>query len=355
MALALRLAQRSLGRVWPNPAVGCVIVDAQGHLAGQGWTQDGGRPHAETEAIRQAGPRTRGGTAYVTLEPCAHHGQTGPCADALVDAGLARVVSATEDPDPRVAGRGHARLAAAGIAVDTQVLDDDARWVNAGFLSRVLRGRPLVTLKVATTMDGRIALASGESRWITGPEARQHAHLMRAQHDAVLAGIGTVLADDPELTCRLDGVDHRRMVRVVLDTHARLPESSRLCRSAERQAVWLLTARPEAAVRLADCNVRVLPVAPGGRGVDVADAMRVLAAEGLTRVLVEGGAQVMTSLIRAGVADRLLWYRAPAIMGEGVAAFSSLSLSGLADMPRVLRKETQVLGQDLLETCEFGT
>ncbi|MFN9356646.1 MAG: bifunctional diaminohydroxyphosphoribosylaminopyrimidine deaminase/5-amino-6-(5-phosphoribosylamino)uracil reductase RibD [Alphaproteobacteria bacterium] len=355
MALALRLAQRSLGRVWPNPAVGCVIVDAGGHVAGQGWTQDGGRPHAETEAIRQAGARARGGVAYVTLEPCAHHGQTGPCAEALVSAGVARVVSATEDPDPRVAGRGHARLVQAGIAVDTGVLGGEARHLNAGFLSRIMRGRPLVTLKVATTLDGRIAMTSGESKWITGPEARAHAHLMRAQHDAVLAGIGTVLADDPELSCRLDGIDHRRLVRVVFDTRARLPEGSRLCRSADRQAVWLLTAQPDAAAHLARANVRVLPVAAAPEGIDPLDALRVLAAEGLTRVLVEGGAQVVTSLLRARLADRLAWYRSPAIMGQGVAAFSGLGLSGLADMPRVLRKETRVLGQDLLETCEFDT
>jgi diaminohydroxyphosphoribosylaminopyrimidine deaminase/5-amino-6-(5-phosphoribosylamino)uracil reductase len=355
MALALRLAQRSLGRVWPNPAVGCVIVDAQGHVAGQGWTQDGGRPHAETEAIRQAGARARGGVAYVTLEPCAHHGQTGPCAEALVAAGVTRVVSATEDPDPRVAGKGHQRLRQAGIALETGVMGEEARHLNAGFLSRVVRGRPLVTLKIATTLDGRIAMPSGESKWITGPEARTHAHLMRGQHDGILAGIGTVLADDPELTCRLAGLEHRRLVRIVIDTQARLPEGSRLCRSAERQAVWLLTAQPDAAARLAQHNVRVLPVKTGPGGIDAGDALRVLAAEGLTRVLVEGGAQVMTSLLRAGLADRLLWYRAPAIMGEGVAAFSSLGLSGLAGMPRVLRKETQRLGQDLLETCEFET
>ena len=355
MARALRLAQRGLGRVWPNPAVGCVIVDHDGRVAGEGWTQDGGRPHAETEAIRQAGPRARAGVAYVSLEPCAHHGKTGPCAEALVAAGVARVVSATPDPDPRVAGQGHARLRQAGIHVDVGVLGAQARHVNAGFLSRVERGRPLVTLKVATTLDGRIALPSGESKWITGAVARQHAHLMRAQHDAVLAGIGTVLADDPELTCRLPGVDHRRMVRVVLDTHARLPDTSQLCRSAERQAVWLLTAREDAAQRLALHNVRILPVTAGPDGLDLGEALRVLAAEGLTRVLAEGGGRVLGSLFAGGFADRLLWYRAPAIMGEGLGAFSGLGLSGLAGMPRVLRKETQALGQDVLETYEFGT
>jgi len=355
MALALRLAQRSLGRVWPNPAVGCVITDREGNVAGVGWTQDGGRPHAETEAIRQAGPRVRGGCAYVTLEPCAHHGQTGPCAEALLASGVARVVSATEDPDPRVAGRGHALLRDGGVAVVTGVMEAEARVLNAGFFSRVLKKRPLVTLKVATTLDGRVALLSGQSQWITGPEARAHAHLMRAQSDAVLAGIGTVLADDPELTCRLPGIEHRRLVRVIVDTSARMPEGGRLARGAERQAVWLLTARPDAAVRLARSNVRVLPVAAGPGGIDMGDALTHLANEGLTRVLVEGGSGIHSTLLRSGLADRLLWYRASTIMGDWVPAFSAPALSRLDEMPRVLRKETRVLGQDLLETYTFGT
>jgi diaminohydroxyphosphoribosylaminopyrimidine deaminase/5-amino-6-(5-phosphoribosylamino)uracil reductase len=354
MSLALRLAQRSLGRVWPNPAVGCVITDRDGHVAGVGWTQDGGRPHAETEAIRQAGERARGGAAYVTLEPCAHHGQTGPCAEALLASGVARVVSATEDPDPRVSGRGHAVLSAAGVSVVTGVLEAEARFLNAGFFSRVLKKRPLVTLKVATTLDGRVALPSGQSQWITGPEARAHAHLMRAQADAVLAGIGTVLADDPELTCRLPGIEHRRLVRVIVDTTARLPEGGRLAMGAERQAVWLLTARPDSATHLSRSNVRVLPVAAGPGGIDMGDALIQLAKEGITRVLVEGGSGILSTMLRDGLADRLLWYRASTIMGDGVPAFSGPSLSKLDEMPRVLRKETRVLGQDLLETYAFG-
>jgi diaminohydroxyphosphoribosylaminopyrimidine deaminase/5-amino-6-(5-phosphoribosylamino)uracil reductase len=355
MAVALSLAQRSLGRVWPNPAVGCVIADKEGRLAGAGWTQDGGRPHAETEAIRQAGARARGGVAYVSLEPCAHHGQTGPCASALIASGVARVVSALEDPDPRVAGKGHEMLRMSGIAVTTGVLQSDAERLNAGFLSRLRRGRPLVTLKLATTLDGRIALPSGQSQWITGPEARAHAHLVRAQHDAVLVGIGTVLADDPELTCRLPGIHHPRLVRVIADTHAKLPEASRLVRSAGQSPVWLLTARPDEAESLARHGVRVLPVAAGPGGVDLSDALARLASEGLTRLMVEGGSRLHASLLRLNLADRLVWYRAAAIMGEGVPAFCGTTLVQLDEMPRFLRRETRSLGQDVLETYEFGT
>ena len=199
MRLALRLAQRGLGRVWPNPAVGCVIIDSSGAIAGQGWTQDGGRPHAETEALRQAGVFARGATAYVTLEPCAHQGQTGPCAEALLAAGVTRLVSACEDPDPRVAGCGHAKLREGGVEVLTGILQSEARALNAGFLSRIQKQRPFVTLKLASTLDGKIALPSGESKWISGTWARQRVHQLRGRVDAILTGIGTVLADDPML------------------------------------------------------------------------------------------------------------------------------------------------------------
>lgn len=355
MRLALRLAQRGLGRVWPNPAVGCVIIDSQGEIAGQGWTQDGGRPHAETEALRQAGGLARGATAYVTLEPCAHQGQTGPCAEALLTAGVARVVSASEDPDPRVAGRGHARLRQAGVEVLTGVLQDEARALNAGFLSRVQKQRPFVTLKLATTLDGRIALPSGESKWITGETARSHAHLVRAQHDAVMVGIGTVLADDPELTCRLPGVDHRRLVRVVADSRARLPLSSKLAQGAPRQPLWLLTAPQVDTEHLRASNVRIMPVAAAEGTIDLSEALRALAEAGLTRVLVEGGARLASSLLKSGLADQLLWYRAPRIMGDGASAVSGLGVRHLAEMPRVMRKETIRLGEDVLETYLFGT
>src|SRR5918994_6733853 len=223
MAAALALSRRGLVNTWPNPAVGCVIV-REGRVVGRGWTQPGGRPHAETEALARAGDQARGATAYVTLEPCSHWGRTPPCCDALIAAGVARVVVATGDPDPRVDGRGMRRLREAGIAVDQGLLEAEARAVIAGFVRRITRGLPLVTLKLATTLDGRIATASGESRWITGAAARRAAHALRARHDAVLVGSGTVLADDPDLTCRLPGMERGvPIARVVADARLRTP------------------------------------------------------------------------------------------------------------------------------------
>ncbi len=354
MALALSLARRGLGRVWPNPSVGCVIIDKQGHVAGRGHTQDGGRPHAETEALREAGPRARGATAYVSLEPCAHQGKTGPCAQALVDAGVSRVVSAIEDPDVRVAGKGQAILAAAGIAVRSKVLAAQAEVLNEGFLSRVGRGRPFVTLKLATTLDGKIALSTGESRWITGDRARAHTHLARAQNDAVVVGIGTALADDPELTCRLPGVKPAGLVRVVVDSKARLPAASKLVSTAKSTPVWLLSTQAGART-LHHAGVRVLQAPATAGGVDLAAGLKLLGAEGLTRVLVEGGATLASALLKLGLVDRLLWYRAPSVMGEGISAVASLGLSAIKDLPRFVREETIRLGEDVLETYRPST
>lgn len=351
MQLALSLAQRGLGRVWPNPAVGCVIVDGDGHVAGRGWTQGGGRPHAETETLRQAGARARGATAYVSLEPCAHQGQTGPCAQALIDAGIARVVSAIEDPDPRVAGKGHEMLSAAGVTVRTSVLADQAKELNEGFFSRVGRGRPFVTLKLATTLDGKIALSSGESRWITGERARAHTHVERARHDAVLVGIGTALADDPQLTSRLAGM--RSAVRIVIDSKARLPMSSKLASTAKVTPVWVVSAVGSDALQHAGVNVIQVPAV--AQGVDLASAMNALGAQGLTRVLVEGGATLSSALLKLGLVDRLLWYRAPSLMGEGISAVTSLGTSAINDLPRFVREGTIRLGEDTLETYRPAT
>ncbi|MBX6375722.1 MAG: bifunctional diaminohydroxyphosphoribosylaminopyrimidine deaminase/5-amino-6-(5-phosphoribosylamino)uracil reductase RibD, partial [Acetobacteraceae bacterium] len=241
MRAALALARRGLGNAWPNPAVGCVLV-RDGRVVGRGWTQPGGRPHAETEALRRAGPEgARGATAYVTLEPCSHHGRTPPCCDALIAAGVARVVVALQDPDSRVNGRGIARLRAAGIAVETGLCEAEARAINAGFIRRIHLGLPLVTLKLATTLDGRIATATGESRWITGPEARREAHALRARHDAVLVGSGTVLADDPDLTCRLPGMAKTPVLRVVADSRLRTPPAARLVATARQVPTWIVT------------------------------------------------------------------------------------------------------------------
>jgi len=353
MRAALGLARRALGTVWPNPAVGCVIV-AEGRVVGRGVTRPGGRPHAETEALAMAGAAARGATVYVTLEPCAHHGRTPPCADALIAAGVARVVSALVDPDPRVAGRGLERLRAAGVAVGEGLLAEEAAALNAGFLSRVSLGRPLVTLKLASTLDGRLATHTGESRWITGPDARLLAHRLRAESDAVLIGSGTALADDPLLTCRLPGLEGRSPVRVIVDGRLRLPLTSRLVATARAVPTWLVTlpgAEPERAVAYREAGIEVIEVPPEEEGViDIGRALTALGEAGLTRVLVEGGGKLAAALLRAGLADRLIWLRAPGVLGgDGIPAAESFGIDRLADMPRFLRREVRPVGDDVME------
>ena len=354
MRTALALARRGLGRVWPNPAVGCVIV-RDGAVIGRGWTQPGGRPHAETEALAQAGAAARGATAYVSLEPCSHHAKTPPCAEALVAARVARVVGALEDPDPRVAGRGFAALEAAGIAVTRGLLADEAAVLNAGFLMRISAGRPLVTLKAASTLDGRIASHSGASRWITGEPARARAHLLRAQHDAVLVGSRTALADDPELTCRLAGMAARSPVRIVADGHLRLPLTSRLVHTARQTPTWILVLPTTDATRrqaFRDCGVELVEVGPDPDGnLDLAAALAALGARGLTRLLVEGGGRLAAALLRAGLVDRLAWFRAPALIGgDGVPAAAAFGIDEPGAAPRFVPEAAVDLGDDRLET-----
>lgn len=353
--MALALAARGLGRTWPNPTVGCVIV-ADGVVVGRGWTQPGGRPHAETEALRRAGAAARGATVYVSLEPCIHHGGTPPCVDALLAAGIGRAVIALQDPDPRVAGRGIAALAAAGVPVSVGVLAADAASLNHGFLLRVTHRRPLFTLKLATSLDGRIASASGESRWITGKAARAVAHRLRAEHDAVLVGIATAAADDPDLGCRLPGLDARSPLRLVADTGARLPATSSLVRTARDRPTWLLTGNPPSveAAALAAAGVRVLPVDRGADGhIDPGGMAAVLAGQGLTRVLVEGGGVLARSMLAAGLIDRVVWFHAPMIIGGGGRpAVAGGGVEGLAAAFRFVRREVRPVGDDVMEVYE---
>ena len=355
MRAALGLARRGLGSVWPNPAVGCVIVDEAGRVVGRGWTQPGGRPHAETEALAMAGAAARGATVYVTLEPCAHHGKTPPCAEALIAAGIRRAVVAVEDPDSRVGGKGLAMLRAAGIEVTAGVLADEAADLNAGFFLTIRADRPLVTLKLGTTLDGRIATHGGESRWITGETARAAAHALRAEHDAVMVGSGTALADDPDLTCRLPGMGERSPVRVVFDGRLRLPLTSKLVTSANDVPTWVITleggdqARREA---FEAAGIDLLDVTSGrDHQIDVQAALALLADSGITRVLVEGGSHLAAALLRAGVVDRLVWFRAPKLMGgDGLPAAVAFGVDHLAQMPGFQRVEIRPLGDDLMET-----
>lgn len=357
MSAALSLARRGLGRVWPNPAVGCVLVRDR-RIVGRGWTQPGGRPHAETEALRRAGGAARGATAYVTLEPCAHHGQTGPCADALVEAGIARAVVALQDPDPRVDGGGLQRLQAAGIATSLGLGGEEAAEINAGFLLRVSEGRPLVTLKLATTLDGRIATRTGNSQWITGEDSRRAAHLLRATHDAVLVGTGTAVQDNPALTCRLPGMEDRSPVRIVVDGRMRLPLTHQLVASANEQPTWLVTLPPQSDEEqerrgaFADCGVTLIDATPDEDGnLDLAGVMRSLGDRGLTRVLVEGGGRIAAALVRQSLVDRLVWFRAPRIIGgDGIPAVAGFGIEQLADAVEFRRLADVGLGGDVMET-----
>lgn len=352
MAAALALGERARGRCAPNPAVGCVILDRHGRMAGQGWTQPGGRPHAEQMALAAAGTQAAGGTAYVTLEPCSHTGETPPCCDALTEAGLARVVVASRDPDPRVAGAGIARLRAAGASVATEVAAAEARRRHAGFLLRQGLGRPAVTAKVASSLDGGIAAATGASRWVTGPVARRWGHSLRARCDAVLVGAGTAVADDPMLDCRVPGLAARSPVRVVMDGRLRVPATARLFASAATgPPTWLVTAagHPESALApYRQPGTTVIPVAADAAGRPrVADALAALAGRGINDVLVEGGAYLLAALLQAGTVDWLAWFAAPTVMGgDGLPAVGPLGLTRPGEGPMFDWLDTAPVGAD---------
>jgi diaminohydroxyphosphoribosylaminopyrimidine deaminase / 5-amino-6-(5-phosphoribosylamino)uracil reductase len=346
MRSALALARRGLGQTWPNPSVGCVIVN-DGRVLGRATTAPGGRPHAETQALAMAGASARGATAYVTLEPCAHHGKTPPCAEALIEAGIARVVIASHDPDPRVAGRGVAMLRQAGIEVIEGVLQAEGDEIVEGFVRRVTQGRPMVTLKLASTLDGRIATVSGESKWITGPHARRRVQMLRATHDAVMVGIGTALADDPDLNCRLEGARARPLVRVVADSDLRLPLGSRLATTAQTAPVWLVAPPDADAQRRAALTAQGVEIVEAARH-DPTSLLTTLGARGLTRVLVEGGGALAASLLAADLVDRIVWFHAPAVLGaDALPAVAPMTVAQLADMQRFERVALDAIGPDI--------
>lgn len=350
MRLALDLGRRGLGRAWPNPAVGAVIVK-DGVILGRGWTQPGGRPHAEAEALRRAGKAARGATLYVTLEPCAHHGKTPPCAEALVKAGIARVVSALEDPNPQVAGRGHATLRAHGIAVEVGLLADAARHMHVGHVLRVTERRPHVLLKLAVSADGKAGRPGRRPAAISGEQARARVFQLRAQSDAILVGIGTVLADHPQLTCRLPGMLACSPVRVVLDAGLRAPLATPVIATAREIPTWFFASR--AASRLAGeileqrgCRVFRVDAQADGR-LDLGQVLRVLAEEGITRLMVEGGPRVAASFAAADFVDELVLLRSQRAMGEGIAPLEGLPLEAL--VARMTMAERESLGADSLE------
>ncbi|WP_282168600.1 bifunctional diaminohydroxyphosphoribosylaminopyrimidine deaminase/5-amino-6-(5-phosphoribosylamino)uracil reductase RibD [Ruegeria atlantica] len=350
MALALSLGRRGQGTCWPNPAVGCVIV-RDGRIVGRGWTQPGGRPHAEPQALAQARDAARGATAYVTLEPCAHHGKTPPCAEALIAAGVARVVAAIEDSDLRVAGQGFAMLREAGIEVTTGVAAEHAAQDLAGFFLKTEQGRPFVTLKLASSFDGRIATATGHSQWITGPKARRAVHAMRARHDAVMVGAGTARADDPSLTVRDIGVD-AQPVRIVVSRHLDIPLLGQLARTAAEIPVWLCHGPSPDAERARawdGLGAQLLPCALDDHQIDAADLLQQLGKAGLTRVFCEGGAALAASLLAADLVDELVGFTAGLAIGaEGLSAIGTLGLDKLDNAPRFELIETQVIGPDIM-------
>lgn len=350
MALALSLGRRNQGACWPNPAVGCVIVKST-RIIGRGWTAPGGRPHAEPTALEQAGDAARGATAYVTLEPCAHHGKTPPCAEALIKAGIARVVAPFEDSDPRVSGQGFAMLREAGVELTTGVLGRQAGRDHVGFLLRTEQGRPMVTLKLASSFDGRIATASGHSQWITGPDARRLVHGMRARHDAVMVGAGTARADDPSLTVRDLGIGHQP-VRVVVSRHLDLPLMGQLARSATDVPLWLCHGSSVDGERVRawqGLGARLVPCAVVSGQIDMNDLLRKLGAAGLTRVFCEGGGALAASLLAADLVDELVGFTAGlTIGGDGLPAIGALGLERLDNAARFRLLGTRAIGGDVL-------
>jgi diaminohydroxyphosphoribosylaminopyrimidine deaminase/5-amino-6-(5-phosphoribosylamino)uracil reductase len=355
MELALSLGRRGLGRTWPNPAVGAVI-EKDGVIIGRGWTQPGGRPHAEVEALRRAGAAARGATLYVTLEPCSHHGKTPPCADAVIAAGILRVVSALEDPNPEVAGKGHARLRAAGIAVEIGVGAEAARRDHAGHIRRMRQGRPHVLLKLAISADGKAGVAGRTAIAITGEAVRERVHLLRAHSDAIMVGIETVLADDPLLTCRLPGMAKNSPVRIVADTMLRLPIGSRLVQSAYDVPVWALSgaaAPQQAEFILLPLGVEVLRSTKSTgkrtgkrtRRLDLKDGLELLAAKGITRLMVEGGPTLAAAFIAADLVDEAVLFRSPMIVGShGIDALATASMKALTG--RLKHIASQPIGPD---------
>jgi diaminohydroxyphosphoribosylaminopyrimidine deaminase/5-amino-6-(5-phosphoribosylamino)uracil reductase len=355
MELALALGRRGLGRTWPNPAVGAVVVK-DGVIVGRGWTQPGGRPHAETEAIKRAGKAARGATLYATLEPCSHHGKTPPCVDAIIRAGIARVVSAVDDPNPQVAGQGYAKLRERGIVVETGLGAEEATRTHAGHLRRMREGRPQVLLKLAVSADGKAALAGRKPTAITGDEARTRVHLMRAETDAILVGIGTVLSDDPHLTCRLPGMRERSPVRVILDARLRIPLSTSLVGTAGDVPTWVFGASSASAMAediLKAKGVEVFRVEAKDGHLDLMQVLKALAERGITRLMVEGGPRVAAAFIAADLVDEVALLRSPKVIGaDGIDALEGLPLTALTQASAFKAVASEALGGDTLETFE---
>jgi diaminohydroxyphosphoribosylaminopyrimidine deaminase/5-amino-6-(5-phosphoribosylamino)uracil reductase len=355
MRLALALGRRGLGQTAPNPAVGAVIVK-DGVILGRGWTQAGGRPHAETQALKRAGKAAEGATLYATLEPCSHKGRTPPCADAIVRAGIARVVSALVDPNPEVAGAGHFRMAEKGIQVEVGLCADEAKRMHAGHIRRVTEGRPNVLLKLAVSVDGKAGLPGRRPIAITGEAARERVFQMRAENDAILVGIGTVLADDPSLTCRLPGMFERSPTRIVLDAGLKVPLASQVIATVRDTPSWVFAARSASAMGqeiLEQRGAQVFRVDDDNGRLDLGAVLKVLAEEGITRLMVEGGPRVATSFIETDLVDEVALFRSPKELGAGaIDVLDSMSLDALTQSPRLRALTSAAFGDDRLDLFE---
>ena len=353
MRLALALGRRNLGYTWPNPSVGAVIVK-DGVILGRGWTHQGGRPHAEVEALRRAKKAAQRATMYVTLEPCSHQGKSPPCADAIIRSGIARVVSAMEDPNPEVVGQGHERLRAKGIAVDIGLGAEEARRIHAGHVTRITQGRPYVTLKLAVSADGKAGLAGRKQVAISGAAARDRVFQMRATSDAILVGIGTVLSDDPQLTCRLPGMFERSPVRVVLDSQLRVPLSTSVVATVRETPTWVFgstKASPIAEEILLQRGCKVFRVDERGGKLDVQQVLKTLAEQGITRLMVEGGPTVAASFVGADLVDEAMLLRGEKPVGaSGIDPLDGMPLETLTG--RLASRGSEKLGGDTLETYE---
>jgi diaminohydroxyphosphoribosylaminopyrimidine deaminase/5-amino-6-(5-phosphoribosylamino)uracil reductase len=349
MARALQLAERGLFTTDPNPRVGCVLVKA-GEVVGEGWHQRAGESHAEPNALRAAGDRARGATAYITLEPCCHHGRTPPCSEALIAAGVSRVVVAMQDPNPQVAGQGLAQLQKAGIETRSGVMQAQAEVLNPGFIQRMRHGRPYVRGKMAMSLDGRTAMASGESQWITGGEARQDVHRLRARSSAILTGIGTVLADDPSLTARLSGVSDDELLqplRVVLDSQLQMPVTARMLSQPGCMLVLTVNSDAQKAADLRDAGAEVEVLASHNGRLDLVAVMDCLARHDINEVMVEAGATLCGALLQAGLFDELVIYMAPLLMGDGARGLLSLpGLQKMADRVELKIDDMRAVGRD---------
>ncbi len=362
MRVALRLAARGLGSVWPNPSVGCVIVK-DNIIISRGVTGLYGRPHGEDIALKLAGDKANGATIYVTLEPCSHHGKTPPCAEAIIKSGIKRVVIAIGDPDPRVSGNGILMLKNADIKVDIGCMKDEARYIAAGFLMRINNGRPLVAIKTATTLDGYIATNKGDSKWITGDQARMAGHQLRAKYDAILIGSGTAIADDPMLNCRISGFTGRQPVRIVLDSNLNISLNSKLVKTAKQQPIWIITAvninnnvkNHDKFMDLQELGVKILQCKLGNNNyIDIVAAIELLGKKGITRLLVEGGGKLSASLFKENIVDLIYWFRAAAIIGgDGIAAIGAYGVDNISMMQKFNLRSIKSIGLDRLEIYDL--